>query len=139
MKTPTYFKAMDMALLVLRVFQGAAMFFGHGLKKWEQLFSGDEIIFADPLGIGMLPSLVLAVFTEVICAALLIIGLLTRAVLIPLILTMLVAIFIVHIADGFDIMEKALLYGIGFITLWLTGPGNYSVDYFLIKSKENIT
>lgn len=129
----------DVGLLLLRLFLGLAMFLGHGLGKWEKLFAGGEIKFADPFGIGPLPSLAMAVFAEVICALLLVLGLLTRGVLIPLIITMLVAIFVVHISDGFGGMEKALLYGVGFVTLMLTGPGKYSFDGFLIKTKEKVT
>ncbi|WP_257014129.1 DoxX family protein [Winogradskyella undariae] len=83
--------------MILRVFLGLAMCFGHGIAKWSSLFSGEEIKFADPFGVGMLPSLVLAVFAEVICSLLLALGLLTRWALIPLIVTMFVAVFVIHI------------------------------------------
>lgn len=125
----------DLGLLVLRLFLGLALLLGHGLGKWGTLFGGGEIQFADPFGIGALPSLALAVFAEVICAILLILGLLTRWALIPLIITMLVAVFIVHISDGFGTMEKALLYGAGFITLAFTGSGKYSIDTILKRKK----
>jgi len=125
----------DAGLLILRVFLGMAMCFGHGIGKWSSLFSGEEIKFADPFGVGMLPSLVLAVFAEVICSLLLALGLLTRWALIPLIVTMFVAVFLVHLSDGFGVMEKALLYGIGYLTLFLAGPGKYSVDRFLQRKK----
>lgn len=124
-------------LLLLRVFLGLALLLGHGLGKWSKLFGSDEIQFADPFGVGAVPSLALAVFAEVICALLLALGLLTRWSLIPLIITMLVAIFAVHISDGFGGMEKALLYGVGFIALLLTGPGKFSVDALLRKSSIN--
>ncbi|RCW90284.1 DoxX family protein [Winogradskyella arenosi] len=121
----------DIGLLILRVFLGLGMCFGHGIGKWNTLFSGEELRFADPFGVGVLPSLVLAVFAEVICSLLLVLGLATRWALIPLIVTMLVAVFIVHIGDGFGVMEKGLLYGVGYITLLLTGPGRFSIDAFI--------
>ena len=125
----------DLGLLILRFFLGLAMCFGHGIGKWSTLFSGEEIKFADPFGVGMLPSLALAVFAEVVCSILLALGLLTRWALIPLIVTMFVAIFVVHISDGFGVMEKGLLYGVGYLTLFLAGPGKYSVDRFLQRKK----
>lgn len=125
----------DSGLLLLRLFLGLALLFGHGLGKWATLFGGEDIKFADPFGIGAVPSLAMAVFAEVICALLLAIGLLTRLSLIPLIITMLVAVCSVHLSDGFSGMEKALLYGVGYVALFLTGPGKYSVDAFLNKNK----
>lgn len=125
----------DVALLFLRTTLGLAMLIGHGLGKWQKLFGDAEIQFADPLGIGAVPSLALAVFAEFICAVLLILGLLTRWALLPLIITMAVAVFVIHISDGFGIMEKAILYGVGFITLFITGPGRYSLDAFF-KSRN---
>jgi len=52
------------ALLILRVSFGATMLFGHGLGKWNKLFSGEEIQFLDPFGVGATTALALAVFAE---------------------------------------------------------------------------
>ena len=127
----------DLGLLVLRVSLGLAMLLGHGLSKWSKLIGSEEIKFADPFGIGMEMSLVLAVFAEVFCSALLIIGLLSRISLIPLIITMAVAVFYIHFSDGFAGFEKALLYLIGYITLMVAGPGKFAVDTLInLKFKK---
>ena len=134
---PQYASTFDAGLLLLRLLFGLSMLLGHGLGKWNMLFSGEEVKFFDLLGIGTVASLALAVFAEVICSLLLSLGLLTRWALIPLIITMAIAVFSVHINDGFNGMEKALLYGVGYISLFLTGPGWYSMDSFLSrKSKQ---
>ena len=52
--------------------------------------------FADVMGIGEAPSLMLAVFAEVVCSSFLVLGLFTRFSLVPLIITMLVAVFYIH-------------------------------------------
>jgi len=121
-------------LLLLRVTLGLAMLLGHGLGKWSKLIEGGEIQFADPFGLGPMTSMIMAVFAEVLCASLLVFGLLTRWSLIPLIITMAVATFYVHFNDGFGGMEKAFLYLVGFVTLFFTGPGKFSIDA-LINSK----
>lgn len=126
----------DLGLLVLRLFLGLAMLFAHGIGKWGRLFGEEDIKFADPFGIGAIPSLALAVLAEVICSILLVVGLLTRWALVPLVITMLVAAFVVHGSDGFGGMEKALLFGVGYVTLLLTGPGKFSMDYFLKTTKK---
>ena len=36
--------------------------------------------------------------------------------------------FIVHAADPFGTKEKALLFAVTFIVIFLLGPGKYSID-----------
>lgn len=118
----------DFTTLILRVTSGAFMLFAHGLPKLNRLFSGGQITFSDPLNIGTLPSLSLAVFAEFFCAALIIIGLFTRPALIVLIITMSVAGFIHHAADPFIQKEKAFLFLLIFTALYLFGSGKYSLQ-----------
>lgn len=125
----------DFAIFLLRIVSGSFMLFAHGLPKLNRLFSSGEITFADPLGIGTVPSLTLAVFSEFFCSILLVLGLLTRASLIPLIITMFVAAFIHHSDDPFLQMEKALLFLLIFVVLFLTGPGKFALGK-VIKVKS---
>ena len=125
---------LDIGLLLLRLTFGGLMLINHGWGKMMNLFGDDPIQFADPIGIGETASLALAVFAEVVCAALVAIGFLTRWAIIPLIITMLVAIFIVHISDPFKKMEMAILYLIPYVVLWMNGAGKYSVDALLRKN-----
>ncbi len=111
------------------------MLYGHGMGKMRRLFGSETIEFADPFGIGPVASLGMAVFAEVICAVLLILGLFTRWAAIPLIITMVVAAFYVHIADPFSRMEKAILYLVPYICLLVAGGGYYSLDAQVRKVK----
>lgn len=104
------------------------MLVNHGLGKMDKLFNGDPTQFADVMGIGAPASLGLAVFSEVFCAGLLVLGLFTRWVSVPLVITMLVAAFVVHGADPLAKKEMALLYLIPYIVLALKGAGEYSLD-----------
>lgn len=90
--------------------------------------AGGEIKFADPIGIGVVPTLVLVVFAEFFCSILLIIGLGGRFAALVLIINMSVAAFIALNGQPFNKMELPLLYLLIFITLFVTGPGKYSVD-----------
>jgi putative oxidoreductase len=74
---------------------------------------------------------VLAIFAEVVCAFLIMIGLSTRAALIPLIFTMATAFFAVHLEDPFGQQKKAILFA--FIALLFSGPGRYSLDAMQIR------
>lgn len=118
----------DFAIFLLRLVSGSFMLFAHGLSKLNRLFSSGEITFADPLGIGTIPSLFLATFAEFFCSIFLIVGLFTRASLIPLIITMFVAAFIRHGNDPFSQMEKALLFLLIFVVLFITGPGKFALS-----------
>jgi putative oxidoreductase len=120
--------SVDFALLLLRVTTGAMILFGHGVSKLEK-FNDDPIRFGDPIGLGALTSLILATLAEVFCAGMVIAGYKTRYVLIPLIITMLVAGFITHLDDPWSKKELAIMYMIVFFTLFITGPGRYSVDH----------
>lgn len=123
--------AHDFALLLLRLTSGGMMAYAHGWGKFQKLLSGD-MGFADPIGIGQELSLILAVFAELVCGILLALGLFTRLSLVPLIFTMVVAVFIVHADDPFSKQEFGLLYLAPYIALFLTGPGRFSLDKRLI-------
>ena len=118
----------DLGLLLLRIAFGFFMIFGHGWGKMIKLFTERPIKFGDPWGMGPELSLVLAVLAEVLCALLVMVGLYTRWALIPLIITMLTAFFIVHFDDPFNRQEKALLYLFAYLGLFFAGPGKYSLD-----------
>lgn len=119
--------SLDLGLLLLRLAGGGFMLFNHGWPKISQ-FADKAEKFADPLGVGSTFSLSLTVFAEFFCAALLILGLLTRWSLIPLIVTMGVAAFVVHAGEPFSEREGALFFLTVYMVIMLTGPGKYSAD-----------
>ena len=115
------------ALLFLRVLT-ACLMLTHGFPKLQRLFSGEEIQFADPYGIGITTSFVLAVFAEFVCSILVILGLATRLAVIPIMITMATAVIFAHANDPFGVKEKPLLFLVVFTFLLFVGPGRYSVD-----------
>lgn len=119
----------DLGLLILRLSAGLVMLIFHGFPKMQN-FAEMSTRFPDPIGLGSTLSLGLAVFAEVFCAALLALGLFSRMALIPLIITMAVAFFIVHAADPFKQKELAFMFLTLYAGLFLTGPGKYSVQEF---------
>lgn len=125
-------QSLDFALLLLR---GVISIFilSHGLVKLNTLLSGAEIQFGDPIGLGVKTSFYLTIFAEVICSILLFLGLATRLALIPLIVTMVVAVFVVHMPDGFSKQELAGLYLLVFVFLLFSGAGRFSVDSLIGK------
>jgi putative oxidoreductase len=133
-------EVVDLALLVVRIFVGLTML-THGYPKLGKLTNDGPLDFGDPLNIGPGPSLVLTVFAEFICSMFIILGLGTRLAVIPLMVTMLVAAFVVHKADGFGKQEMAVLYLMIYFFLFMTGSGKYSLDRILEKRwlKQRVT
>ena len=121
-------KAVSFLLLLIRLFFGI-LFFMHGLDKLTN-FNELSLTYPSVFGFGSYMTLMLAIFCEFACSMFLLVGLMTRIILIPMILSMAVAFFDIH--DG--IMpegELSLIYLIVFFGLFLTGPGRYSVDYLI--------
>lgn len=128
----------DTGLLILRVVFGLVLLYGHGFEKLTVIFSGQEIQFMDPIGIGANTSYYMAAFAEGICAILLILGLFTRIATLILSINFLV-IFIFHAfiaGDGFAVLELRFFYLFAFIGLTLTGPGRFSLDYQLFHRNK---
>lgn len=128
-----YPNSLNLALLLLRLAAGVFML-THGMGKFSNLFGAEPIKFADPIGIGESASLVLAVFAEVVCSLLLIFGIATRFAAIPLLITMLLAVLIVHANDEFGRKELPLLYGVVYLSIALAGAGKFSVDHLIYKN-----
>lgn len=117
----------DLGLLVVRLLTGGMML-THGIPKIGRLFGDGPVRFADPFGLGPEVSLSMAIFAEVICSGLIILGFKTRWATIPLMITMLVAAFYAHWNDPFGKKELPLLFFTTFLGLLLSGGGKFSVD-----------
>jgi putative oxidoreductase len=119
----------DTALLLLRVWHGAALLVLHG---WGKLINYSTLApkFADPFGIGKSPSLMLAIFAEVLCAALLVVGLFTRVAALMAAITMGVAFWFAHGGrlTGPGNGEMAFLFLGVYLALFIAGGGKYSLD-----------
>jgi len=129
-------KKVDISLLLFRLYVGFAMFYGHGLRKFNKLIGDEDITFADPFGIGPAPSLALVVFAEVFCSFLIVLGLFTRLATIPLIITMLVAWLMVHSGDPFGDQELPVFYLVSYIVIFLQGSGWYSLDSLMNRKQK---
>ncbi len=127
----------DVALLLLRV-GVAALMLTHGVPKLLTLFSGEPVQFVTILGLTAEASLSLTVFAEVFCSVLLLTGFATRLATVPLIITMLVAIFSVHAEDPFGRKELAVFYLIIYTALLIAGSGKFSLDYLLQQKIQNM-
>ena len=122
----------DLGLLILRVSIGFMMLMAHGWPKLADFTTKAET-FPGIFGMSGQVSLTLAVFSEFFCSIALILGVLTRWVSVPLLITMLVAAFIVHPDDPFRKQEFALLYAVPYLALIFTGGGKLSLDALIFR------
>jgi len=111
-------------------------FYEPAMKKWSDI--GSIAQWFDSLGIPF-PTLnaYMAATTELLGVILLTLGLFTRLISIPLMVVMLVAIFTVHIGNGFSAGDNGFeipLYYFLFLGIFLShGAGKISVDNFIFK------
>jgi len=126
---------LNVVLLVTRISVGSMML-THGIPKLMNFFSTGDVVFSDPLGVGTIPSLMMTIFAEVFCSIFLILGLGTRIAAVPLIITMLVAVLIVHASDPFGDKELALMYLTVYMFLIVAGSGKYSLDQWLLNRQR---
>lgn len=131
-------KLKNLPLLFIRLIL-AYGFFNPAMIKLKDINSIAE--WFGSMGIP-LPTLnaYLATGTEILGVILLTLGLFTRFISIPLIITMIVAIVTVHGGNGFEAgnngFEIPLYYMIMLFTLLIYGSGEISLDHLLFKNKE---
>ena len=104
----------------------------HGYSKMTHFVEMQEK-FINFLGLSGSISLCLTIFAEVFCSIALVLGLMTRLAVIPLIITMLVAIIVAHKGEVFGDGEAATMYLISYVIILLLGSGRYSADALISK------
>ena len=134
---PTDSKSFSLLLLCLRIFFGL-MFLLNGLEK---VYNYTELcyVFPDPMNIGSEISLLFVIFAEMLCSLGFMAGALFRLNMIPMLIVMLTAFVHIH---GASIIqgELAFIYLMVFILMYISGPGEFSVDakiYEYIHAKDD--
>jgi putative oxidoreductase len=130
----------DLGLLILRVVTGGALVLKHGVEKafdFHTMATNTTLPFPDPIHIGVVPSLAIALVSDFFCGIFVIVGLGTRWASAFAFVNILVAFITVHHlhffgrdADHGEIIVLMLGAMAGFV---FTGPGRYSVDYLVTK------
>ena len=128
----------SIVLLSVRVIL-AYGFYEPSVRKWSDIHSVAE--WFETLNIPLpLLNAYLSASIESVGVVLLILGLLTRWISLPLSAVMVVAILSVHLSNGFSAtdggFEIPLYYLIFLGVLCAFGAGKISVDYFLFEKKK---
>ncbi len=128
----------DLSLLFLRLIL-AYGFYTPAVNKWKNMEGIAQWFESMNYPLPLLNAY-LAGTTEAAGVLLLLLGLGTRLISIPLMFTMLVAIFTVHIGNGFAAgdngFEIPLYYFLMLLVLMAYGSGKYSIDFITRKMRE---
>ena len=129
----------NLGRLALRMAVFIPLFMKHGIEKLFT-FSAMSQHYVDPVGIGPVPTLVIAMISDGICSLLLVIGLGTRWAAIYSFCNLFVAWATVH---HFALMsrqdqsgETIFIYMAACVALFLLGAGKFSVDGLIQSLRE---
>ena len=128
----------SLALLFARIIV-AYGFYEPAMMKWKDIDSVAEWFGSMGIPFSTLNAY-MAASTEVLGVVLLTLGLLTRAISIPLIVVMIVAIVTVHLPHGFSAgdngFEIPLYYMLFLLVFFSHGAGKFSLDRFIFGEKS---
>ena len=124
----------DLASLMLRLIFGG-LFIRYGYMKFAAY---DQILpmFGDVIGIGPRLSFNLVIFAELFCGIFVALGFLTRLTVIPICVTMIVAFFVAHVNDAFDVKAIALVFLLLSAVIFVLGSGRFSIDRLIFDRRS---
>ncbi|MEA3083679.1 MAG: putative oxidoreductase [Paraburkholderia sp.] len=126
-KADTKVFLVDMGLLYLRIAASILLLAVHGLPKVLH-YSSEAAAIEDPFHFGKTLSISFAIFAEVICPPLIILGIATRLAALPILFVTVIALVFVHrdwtLAQGQFAWMLLILFG----TIAIAGPGQYRVS-----------
>ena len=122
----------NLSMFLLRAGFGSLLFINYG---WSKLMRFAELKdkFSDPLHIGQTPSLILVIFAEVFCTAMIVLGLFTRFAALVLIIMFVVIVFIVLKGKALKDLTLPILFLLVFFSILFCGPGKWSLDKLIGK------
>jgi len=122
----------NLSMSLLRVGFGSLLFINYG---WFKLMHFVELKnrFSDPIYVGQTPSLILTIFAEIFCAAMIVLGLFTRFAALVLVILFVIIVFIVLKGKSLKDLQLPLLFLLSFLTLLFCGPGKWSLDKLIGK------
>ncbi|MGD1843064.1 MAG: DoxX family protein [Thermonemataceae bacterium] len=125
-------KRAHITFLVYRILLAFAIIRVHGYKKLVH-FEAEVLHIPDPFGFGGQAAVVMAILSNVVCAVLVALGLLTRLAALGALIVPLTGLLIVHLNDPWIQKDAPLMYSLAFSLILFIGPGKYSLDRLIYQ------
>ncbi|MCK6190585.1 MULTISPECIES: DoxX family protein [unclassified Pseudomonas] len=119
-------KHQDLGLLFLRVSGALFLLWVHGVPKVLN-YSEQLTLIEDPFHVGATVTLLLAIFAEVVCPVLIVVGVWVRLACLPILAVLLIAMLVVH--PQWTLLEGQFgwLLLIIFTSVLIAGPGRLTL------------
>ncbi|MBT2294698.1 DoxX family protein [Pseudomonas fluorescens] len=117
----------DLGLLFLRLSGGLFLLWVHGLPKLLH-YSVELTRIEDPFHLGATPTLMLAIFAEVLCPLLIMAGVFVRLACVPILFLLAVALVVVHPQWTLEEGQFGWLLLIVFTSVLIAGPGRLAMN-----------
>ena len=120
----------NIILLIVRLLFSGLMIINHGLQYFMQLWPFNDISVSTKtiFGLSTLFTAILFFIGEFLAPLFVLLGYYTKLSSLVCMLTMTIAIILTHSNNPFTEGELALLYLVGFLIIFLMGPGKYSIN-----------
>lgn len=125
----------DKALLLNRILVSSSLLFIHGLAKLKHFHAGGNE-FPDPFHWGPDFTFYFACFATVFCPLLIMAGVFTRIAAAFALSITLTGLLLVHAHDPLVIKDTPYIYSVALATIFLLGPGKYSLDQWISTQKS---
>ena len=119
------------AMLIFRCLLALELFRVHGLKKFK-LKNGEKEHVPNPLGLPDKLNGLIATFSDTVVPFLVMLGVATRLVILPVIGVTAIGYFVVHRKDSVEVRDVPYMYTLCFLFLLITGAGTLSIDQYLL-------
>ena len=125
---------LDRALQLNRIMVSSSLLIIHGLAKLKHFRAGSQE-FPDPFHWGPDFTFYFACFATVSCPLLIMAGVFTRVAAAFGLSVTLTGLLLVHAHDPLVEKDTPYIYSVALSTIFLLGPGKYSLDYWFSKQK----
>ena len=121
-----------LGMLFLRVATSLEIAIVHGFKKIGVGVSAAETI-PNPLHLPAAFNNAFAISANIVFPFLVLLGLFTRLAALPTLAVTLTGYFVVHWHDALLLKDTPFIYSVIFLTIFILGPGKYSIDNLIYK------